>query len=215
MPDQLPAQRIQVTPEDMFVALGTAWQHYFNSDANASQLCLLLAQWALETGSGAAMWNYNIGNVKSREGDGRDYTYFSCFEIEKGQKVWYHPDDPTCRFRAFKTLALGAADYLDLLVNRFGDNDPEKDAWGAVGKADPVAFCHALKLKGYYTADEGQYTAGVMARFRHFLQSGFDITKIPPLSTEEKDQLQAWTAGTAAQGLAESIEGATNDEPPA
>lgn len=204
MPQQLMPQTTPVTSAQMFEALRSAWVQYFNGDPSKKSLCLLVAHWAFETAWGRGMWNFNIGNAKSREGDDHDYTFFACTEnMQIGAAkvlvahptaghaeiqsvrgtvatVKFFPPHPACRFRAFTSLELGAADYIDLLVRRFSDDNQEKDAWHWVSQGDPVAFCHALKLKGYYTGDEVQYTGQVAAVFGSLLSKPFDLPTTAP-----------------------------------
>lgn len=153
---------------------------------------LLMAQWALETGRGKACWNYNLGNAKSIEGDNRSFTYYACNEIlpskaarahaaaakprtdapgpnaditkEDGTTaiIWFYPDHPYARFRAFRTLEDGAYDYLTLLYRRF------PKAWPAICQGDPIAFCAMLKAQRYFTADLEPYTKGVASLFREY-----------------------------------------------
>ena len=144
---------------------------------SADGLAVLVAQWALETGWGKSCHAWNLGNVKSVQGDGHDYTFFACWEVlTKAQaasalatatlradgtgpnvttgkarndgkvEVWFYPDHPGCRFRAFDSLEHGAAAYLAKLRSRFAR------AWPYVEAGDPSGFAAALKSQGYFTA---------------------------------------------------------------
>lgn len=237
MTQKLDAQKTVVTTQDMLTALGTAWANYFHNPPTKEQICILIAQWALETGWGKFMWNYNIGNAKSVNSDGRDYTFFTCNEIlpiATAQKMlaaspglveirsttgttantYFHPEHPACRFRAFTTLALGAADYLDLLVNRFSDDNQEKNAWHWVTVGDPSAFCHALKLKGYYTADEGQYTNIVLTVYKKLLADNtLDLSQIPSFTSDEQDHMSGWNSLVTQQGIEKALDDQANADP--
>lgn len=216
-PKRLPNVLTTVTQEQMLQALGQAWVQLRHEAPTQGQLCLLTAQSAFETGWWKFMHCFNIGNVKSREGDGCDFTYFACWEmyspsqatsammgqgdlvsIEGNQnaegkvKVWFKPDHPVCRFRAYETLELAATDFLSKLMRRFSDAVPEKDAWGAAVAEDPVAFCHALKLKGYYTGSEEIYTRQVKSIFDLLMKKPFDIAtfavpEVPDAVPTEED----------------------------
>jgi len=150
-----------VSPSDVAAALTTAWSALFGADAHRTSILVLLSQWALETGRGASMHCYNLGNVKSDQKAG-DWCFFRCDEVLNGKVVWFEPDDPACCFRAFKTLADGATDYLTTLRRRFDV------AWPAVVAGDPATFVHLLKQAKYFTADETQYTNTVVALFNEF-----------------------------------------------
>jgi hypothetical protein len=209
MPQELPAQKTLVTAAQMFDALHSAWVGFLRGEPKKESLCLLVAHWAFETGLGHGMWNFNIGNVKSREGDGRDYTFFACTEnmdvntanvlVEKlGSQaqvqyvrgtvatVKFFPKHPACRFRAFASLDLAATDYIELLTERFSDENQEKDAWHWVVQGDPAAFSHALKLKGYYTGDEATYTRQVVSIF-HSLMVQQPFTASAPADQPQMD----------------------------
>lgn len=153
-----------VTPNEVFLALQGAWQKELHETPHRTSLLVLLSQWALETGRGRSMHCYNLGNVKSG-GQSGDWCFFRCNEIIKGKVVWFDPDAPECRFRAFATLDDGALDYLRTLYQRF------KRAWPAVQAGDPAAFSHSLRLQNYYTADEGQYTRTLVSLFNEFSRS--------------------------------------------
>lgn len=150
-----------VTPLEVFDALRVSWQARFGTAPARSSLLVLLSQWALETGRGKSMHCYNFGNVKSN-GTSGDWCFFRCNEIIGGKVVWFEPDHPACRFRAFTTLQAGADDYLSTLHRRF------TRAWPAVVEGNPAAFSHLLRAQGYYTANEAQYTATLTALFREF-----------------------------------------------
>lgn len=158
MPTELPNKITSATPCEVFSALGRAWP-----DAAPAQLCVLLAQWALETARGAAMHCWNVGNIKCPAGDAsHDYTYFACTEVVNGKTVAIEPPAIGCRFRAFLSLDAGVSDYLATVRARFGS------AWPAVLAGDPESFAALLKAAGYYTAPEPSYAAGLRARYDEF-----------------------------------------------
>lgn len=227
MTEELPAVRTPVSPGDVARALVSAWYALFGSPPpRRESIAILLAQWALETGKGRSMWCFNLGNAKSRPGDGRSWTFYACNEVlspaqaahyvataqpRTGGKtgpnavatsatvVWFYPSHPACRFRAFHTLDEGAVDYLGMLNKRFAG------AWPAVVSGDPAAFSHALKLQGYYTASETLYTRGVLALFAEMMKVDFDISDELPhpdtdagtsLSEDDRERTLALVAAT-------------------
>jgi hypothetical protein len=159
-PDPTPA-----SASDMFAALSAAWAERFQAEPRPESIYILVAQWALETGWGKYMHAFNIGNVKSVPSDGRDYTYFACDEFIGGKHVWFYPDQPGCRFRAYETLKEGAVDYLATIYDHY------KVAWSAVEAGDPAAYAHLLKTKGYYTASEESYTKTMKSVFNTIKQT--------------------------------------------
>lgn len=198
MAQKVNAMITPVTAEDLADAFRAAWRELWNSELKSESLCVLLAQWALETGRGKKCFNYNLGNVKSVPGDGFDYTFFRCGETlaEKAAAKYlgdsrvsvvsrsgglvnliFEPEHPVCRFRAFSTLADGTRAYLSLLRGRFSS------AWPAVLEGDPRQFAHLLKLARYYTADEASYARSLESLFQEFMSkteppSAIDLTTL-------------------------------------
>lgn len=164
-PHFIPDHITKVSPKEIYDALERAWLTRFGTPAERRSLLTLLAQWDIETAAGASMHCWNVGNAKSREGDGRSWTFFRCWELINGKKRWFDPPHPQTRFRAFATLADGVTDYLAMLHTRFCA------AWPAVVAGDPTAFAHLLKMQGYYTADEAQYASALLSRFNGYAKT--------------------------------------------
>lgn len=119
-----------ITPQQFLEALGYCWVELLNTPPEKNSLLVLMAQSALETGRWKYAHNYNIGNAKRTEGDGRDYTYFACNEIldsgvaaayeakstpdrpakiinrkQNGTaEIWFYPEHPGCCFRAYQVM---------------------------------------------------------------------------------------------------------------
>lgn len=129
MANKIPDRKTTITLPQFLSALAHAWVNLFEKPATKNQLLVLAAQSALETGRWKYAHNYNLGNVKSNDGDGRDYTFFACNEIldpavaaayqakstpdrpakVTGQvngksEIWFYPEHPGCRFRAYAVL---------------------------------------------------------------------------------------------------------------
>lgn len=165
------AVRTPATVAEVKQALGFAWVSLFGCHSSPESICVLLAQWALETGRGNSMWNYNLGNVKSHQKEG-DWCFFRCNEVISGKVVWFEPDHPGCCFVAYPTLQQGADAYMDKLHTRFAK------AWPAVLAGNPTEFSKRLKASRYYTADEAKYTATLVSLYREFmrgLSTKFDL----------------------------------------
>ena len=220
MPTELDAVKTPVSKQDLLLAIWQAWYQIFGEEPKKESVCILGGQWALETGWGKSMWDFNLGNVKSVEGDGQDYQFFGCGEeltfsaaeravsksplvrivktYMKGNvkmaSVWIEPKHPWCRFRAFDNLLEGAVDYVKLLNKRF------QKSWPAVLAGDPVQFSHMLKLQHYYTADEATYTNTLKSTFKTMM--GVNVTfKHPDLTSDEKNRVQNLVALTMDQSL--------------
>jgi hypothetical protein len=208
MPEKLPDTRIKVLPEQVFSALVNSWYKLFQEIPKKESICCLMAQISLETGyfgSTGGLHNFNLGNLKSREGDEKDYTFFACNELlsleqakslaakdpntakitkifDNGKAyIWFYPDHIFCRFRAYRSLDDGAFDYLLLLYKRF------QKAWPAIIAGNPTLFSKKLSEQTYYTAPEPIYTKTLLFWYSSFLKFSLDPAKIPILTQEDID----------------------------
>ena len=220
MVEELKAEKTIVTMQQMALAFYEAYYLYFNSWPKPESIKILLSQWALETGWGKSMWCYNIGNAKSRPGDGHNWCFFKCNEVIKKSTaerlqasspstakitsyrsdglciVWFYPKHAWSRFRAFKTLDDGVYDHLRMVVQNFNK------AWPYVVKGDPTKYSKALKRQGYYTADEASYTKTLRSiydnlsvdappiRNRHLCSTEIEAPRRPKHSSKQR----CWSA---------------------
>src|SRR5437773_2522292 len=79
------ATKTVVTPQEMFQAMALAWDRVAGGDPHSPSprtISLLTAHWALETGSGASMMNYNVAGIKANADE--DHTYYWTFEDNLG-----------------------------------------------------------------------------------------------------------------------------------
>lgn len=162
--EQLDDVRTVVDPEALAVELTAAWRALRDETPQRGSILVLMAHSALETGRWKSCHCWNLGNVKSKLDDGRDFTFFRCNEVINGKVVWFDPPHPFTRFRAFRTLREGALDHLAFLMGmkRYAE------AWPFVLNPDPDAFVHALKAGGYFTADPGPYAHAVASIYREY-----------------------------------------------
>lgn len=166
MPDNVvPLTKTTFTTKDFARALLAAWP-----EATKAAAGVVWAQYALETGRGAACWNNNIGNVKCTPSQAfAGVPYFmlpNTWEIIGGKKITFQPPHAATWFRAFATLAEGMAHHLAFLKNK-----RYAPAWPAVEAGDPDAFARKLKAQGYYTAPVEQYAAGLRAYHVEWMRS--------------------------------------------
>jgi hypothetical protein len=152
-------QQTKATPLETREAILAAWRSLFGTEPSKQTLCVLLAQWALETGRGKACFCWNLGNMKYpgppvQLGECGDWQFYACNEIIGGKTVWFYPPNRGCCFQAFGTLTEGCIAYLGLLARRYA----KCGAWDALVAGDPSAYSKALKRGGYYTAAEADWT---------------------------------------------------------
>jgi hypothetical protein len=190
----LPNVLTPIDPEDLADALVHAWRNLLGTTPARESILLLLAQSAHETGRWKSAHCFNIGNVKGRAGDGRDYTQFRCWELVNGVKMWFDPPHPATRFRAFRSLAEGTVDYLGVLRGRYAS------AWPAIEAGDPLAFVHLLKVKGYFTDTEENYAKGVVS-FVDLYRAQLHFEVRPENDVALDDAMKAQIAGQVALSL--------------
>ena len=207
---EIPNQLTPVTQEQLIGALWKAWQGYFGTTPKRESLWVLVSQIVLETGL-RYTHNFNLGNVKSHEGDGYNYQFFGCGEElllatanawkakdptlvtikriytaggAQMASVWVAAPHWASRFRAFHDLVEGATDHVGLMVKRFNL------AWGGVERGDPALFGHLLKQQHYFTADEGIYVQGLMNTYKALAKMPFDYDALASELTEaEKERI--------------------------
>ena len=166
MGQERPAKRTPVTPEQVFLALGLAWQTLTGSTPDRKIIHILHAQSALETGHWKSVMNYNLGGAK-RHGDS-DWCFFTTTErlthpaadkllaaAKPGEVTVLKVDDQfkTLRvsgrqsmncFASWEDLDTAAKDHVALLFRRF------PKAIEAAKKGDATGYVRELKKAGYF-----------------------------------------------------------------
>lgn len=184
-------------------ALREAWKRVYGTYPNDTSLAVLWSKSALETGKWKYIHDYNFGNIKRKQNDEVNlFTMYECGEevsLAQAQKLvaedperirivrtytWPNgskrasinikPGHLWSQFTAHKLPEDGAEFYLRFV----SQNTRYAKAWQRVIAGDPIGYSHELGVAGYYTADEGQYTAGVVRLFNEFLK--------------RKDELMSW-----------------------
>lgn len=130
--------------EDAARHLARAWHAVVGTAGSELTLSLLWAHWAHETGRGQRMHAYNFAGLKGRGPSGASVV------------VWTR-EGPTSSellqrtFRAYRTPAEGARDYVQLLKKRY------PAALRAAKAGNPQDFSLALESGGYFTGDSRAY----------------------------------------------------------
>lgn len=145
---QVPPTRTPFTPTSLLAGLSWAYRQQMGHEPANEVRAILCAQVALETGNGAACVQNNIGNV--RRGPGPDWCVFDTTEWIDGKR-WEGPGE----FSAWPSLGDGCQFFVGYLSTRYSE------AWTAAVKSDVEAFAAGLRQRGYYTAPEQAYAAGV------------------------------------------------------
>jgi hypothetical protein len=149
-------------PAEAAKAIAAGYRSVVGTLPSPQVLALLLGQWALETGNGKYIHNYNFGNVKfSSAAPAKQY--FRCSEIVGGVEVWYDPPAPECAFAAYQTAADGAKAYVETLKRR-------AHWWQGLQTGDVVKFNTALSTAPkYYTANPTTYLSALNNRVATYL----------------------------------------------
>ncbi len=161
------AARTPLTGSEAAEAIESAWTDVMGSPPSKGTVAVLTAQWAHETGRGRSMLNYNFGGIKGTSPSGLSASY--------GTKEGWGASEvhTTDTFRAYRTPAEGAKDYVSLLAHRF------PKAVEAAKAGDPGGFVSALKERGYFTGNETAYRNSVASLSAQALEQGFDAVSTP------------------------------------
>lgn len=230
MAERLSDKLTPCTPQEMFYALGNSWVQLFNERPKKESLYCLLAQWAVETGWGKSCHCWNIGNFRSREGDGRDYVFYECNELlsdATAQKYVSNAkprsDDP----EKLDAVITGTAKNGNLIVWFYPDSsgsrfraydtieEGAKDyvsslhdrfhkAWPAIVSGDPTEFIRQLRIQKYFTAIESVYSKTVNLLFSRFSKMEFDLERLPIVSDDEKERIEGLVALNLYNGFDET-----------
>lgn len=179
----VPAVKTKTSSSEFITGLVTAWVKLYKQIPKKESIGVIYAQWAHETGMGGSYWNFNVGNSKYKpsvnpEND-NDLLYTmlpSVWEMSNGVKTYYQPPSPVTWFRAFATLTDGLVYHLNFLQNK-----RYKSSWGAIEAGSPSQFAHLLKIAGYYTDVEENYSKGLTVYFNKFMKDATFETVIASL----------------------------------
>lgn len=156
-------------------AIAVNWTSRFNAVPTDGALSVLWAQWAIETGRGLHCFGWNLGNIRAFEGWIGLWQVLPTFEYVGGKRINVDGD-----FRYFETILEGASDYL-----RFLSRDSYAKVMERVLAGDAAGFAHILKILGYYTGPEVDYTHGVVSLASEFIR---DVSSQPPTSIALTDE---------------------------
>jgi hypothetical protein len=168
-------------------AMKGALRNEIGSDPTRECLALALAKCALETGRFRAIWNWNFGNIKAGSTYVGQYCCFELNEVLGGKVVWFGPrgrlsgrggvvvaeacsdppGHPQTRMRANVNRYDGAIRYVDFMVRGAGGRFA--NAYGFMLAGNAIGMCHEMKLRGYYTAPEADYSRGVVSLQKEFV----------------------------------------------
>jgi hypothetical protein len=158
-------------------ALAWALQQAAGKMPSLDAQAVFMAKLRLESGNFAYCYNHNPGNIKHSSDPNAPgmLTLYPCNEVLPGRGVvWFSkvaeltgkngtpvgkiypepPGHPQARFVANANPVAGFDHYVGFLRR-----ERYRAAFEAAWTGDPAKFSHVLKVSGYYTADEAQYTS--------------------------------------------------------
>lgn len=148
--------------------------------ANQSTGAVLLAHILIETASGDAVWNHNVGNITT--GNETD----EYWQPEKGEAS-------KLKFRVYPSLADGMRGYIGFLKSR-------PKMLTAASSGDLGAFSERIKLDGYNPAVDVSDAAGKLLKLAADKSKLFaDLPAGPPLTNNQQ------AAGTNAAKPAHAL----------
>lgn len=228
-----PAQRVVVDFPDVSRVFGDALQQHIGATPNNKQKAILISKTGLESGrwgKNGGLWNYNFGNIKAALTYGGKFTLYKCNEVLKEGVVWFDPagrlaskngpivgeryelppagdGHPQCRFRAYAGPTDGARQYVDFIAGgRYND------AFEEMLEGDVPGYVRALKLKGYFTADETEYLRGVQGLYNEIYRKLEGEQDVDECDIPEHSDIraclapQAWNAEAVAMAMGAAVE---------
>lgn len=190
-PRELAAIKQLLAWTDVRDAFAAAYQGVFGDPIRLGPLACLLAQSALESGRWrAGLYNFNFSNIKASKGyankPGNYHHWIRLNEVIGGKIQWFDPVDPQCRMRGYLSGPAGTGEkirFLGTASNPARGNRYQR-AWDALEDDDPAGFSHELAAAGYYTANEAQYTRGLVSLYREYREKlGDEMVVAPPIVT--------------------------------
>lgn len=159
---QVAPTRTPISGRQAAEALRSAYAQVTGEQPSQGTLAILTSHWALETGQGKSMYNFNFAGIKGKGPEGMT----AVMNTREG----YGANAVRIRdgFRAYSSAEAGARDYVSLLQRRYGA------ALDAARAEQPAQFAKELKAAGYYTGDPALYAKGVTQLANRAMEYGFD-----------------------------------------
>lgn len=155
-------QRTPMTPIQAAAYLREAWRSTHNGEEPLDAvMAVLLAQWALESGRGRQMYNFNYGGVKASGGPNDTGWHGASVRLltrENGNPTLVYRN-----FRAYGSARQGAQDYLGLLLRRYPSALQAVQSSGDITRFVP-------NLNGYQTGSRDSYRRQIEGLAREALR---------------------------------------------
>jgi flagellum-specific peptidoglycan hydrolase FlgJ len=145
-----------MSPQQATHHLTRAWEKVTGEIATPEVISVLWGQWALETGRGRWMVDYNYAGLKGIAPDG-GWAYWWTWEEAAGG-----PHRVRARFRNYDSAEQGAEDYVNLLWRLY------PKAVQAAKRGDAGAFIGELVDGGFFTEIPRHYRRSVVSLAAEF-----------------------------------------------
>ncbi len=150
--------RTIISEVDIIHAVKQAYHTLFGYDVSLDTLSILCAQIFLECGRGKQLYNFNLGNIKRRQG--KLWTWYPCGELINGVYQKFVPPHVQTHFSAYESLPDAALEHL-MFLNR----DRYKASLAQANCGNPIEYCVELHKAGYYTATVERYSKTLISLF--------------------------------------------------
>lgn len=161
---ELADRKTPLTADEAAKAIAAGYRAVVGSTPSQKILALLIGQWALETGNGQSIHNFNFGNVKFSSSRDTDWQFFRCWELVGGEKVYYDPPSNVCKFAAYRTPEDGARAFIETLKRR-------PHWWAGLQTGTPEGFVKGLTTApAYFTDNPATYMKNLVNRSEAFMQ---------------------------------------------
>lgn len=142
-----------MTPPQAVAYLREAWRNAHDGQAPSNEvLAVLAAQWALESGRGRGMYNFNFGGVKAQ--GSANATGWHGASVRLRTREDGNPTQVYRNFRAYGSARQGAQDYLGVLMRVHGEAISRVTQSG-----DPEQYVRALH--NYQTGSQEDYIRNI------------------------------------------------------
>ncbi|MCE7894873.1 MAG: hypothetical protein DYH12_35075 [Sorangiineae bacterium PRO1] len=158
-----PRRPTPMSPNDATRYLAQAWEHLTGERATEEVISVLWGQWALETGRGRWMVDYNYAGLKGRAPDGGTANWWTWEEADDGARRI------RARFRSYEAPEHGALDYVEMLLRRY------PKALAAARRGDAVNFIFELDHGGFFTERPEHYVRSVASLAREFRRDNYAV----------------------------------------
>lgn len=152
-PREVRIVRTVLAPQAAAGLLSAAWERIRGTPPSDLQLSIMLAQWAVETGTGEGMYNFNYGGIKASGSS--SYFNGATHEGDGAARV-----ATRANFHAYGSAEEGADGYVGLLLRRYStaldsiESAPNSDAAA-------TAFVEEARRSGYFTGNLASYQRNV------------------------------------------------------